>query len=251
MLDTTVAVIDRAIELAPAKIIDVQGFTHIDKDKNCTLFTPPVPKAIQVDTLSGFVGLLELGFEEFDPARCLVHVAAHNKVKLVASASDKYGQRQTWVVAESPAPEREFQFNTYIPQEEFNIALRTMFVQDDELDSLVQLCGNIAKQTEVRQEDDGFSQTVTAKSGSHLVKNETIKPRITLKPFRTFLEVEQPAGDYILRVQRSEQRGNLLALFQADAGRWKLTAMETVSTWLQQQIKTSAVEQIRNLPVIA
>lgn len=41
------------------------------------------------------------------------------------------------------------------------------------------------------------------------------------------------------------------ALFQADAGRWKLTAMQTVKAWLAQQIKTSSVDAINGMAVIA
>ncbi|GGA80883.1 hypothetical protein GCM10011507_35130 [Edaphobacter acidisoli] len=113
------------------------------------------------------------------------------------------------------------------------------------------LAGNIAKIAELRQEDDGFSQNVAVKSGTHLVKTQTLKPRVTLKPFRTFLEVEQPDGDYIFRVQSDEQKGNLCALIEADAGRWKLTAMETIKAWLMQRLHTSDVTELGNLPVVA
>jgi len=248
--DLTVATIDRLIELAPAKVISIGGFDHIDKDKNCTLFIPPMFKTAGVSTLSGFVQLVEQKVENFGPMTSMVWVRDFDKVFLASIMSDEFGRRMFYACAEAPKPEREFKFNTYIPQEEFNIGLRTMFVQDDDLDALVKLAGNIAKQSEVRQEDDGFAQNVTAKAGVQLVQTVTIKPRVTLKPFRTFLEVDQPAGDYIFRVRSVETQGNTCALFEADAGRWKLTAMQTIAAWLEQKIKTSAVSEINDLPVI-
>lgn len=251
MEDLTVATIDRLLELAPAKLVDVEGFTHIDKDKVCRLFTPPVPEPLSVDTLSGFVKLLEIGFEGFKPQDSLVHVSAYDDVQLIADVSDKYGRRQKFVIAKAPKPERLFPFNSFITQEVFNINLRSMFVQTDALDELVALAGNIAKISELRQTDDGFSQEVSVKNGQHLVRTATIKPRVTLKPFRTFLEVDQPDGDYIFRVKYDDEKGNTCALIEADAGRWKLTAMDTIKKWLEQQLSTSSTESINDLPVVA
>lgn len=251
MEDLTVATIDRLMELEPARVLEIDGFKHIDKDKECSLFTPPVPTPIAVDTLSGFVRLLEIGFESFAPATTLVHVAAFDEVRLIARVSDKYGRRQQFVTAKAIKPERQFPFNQFIAQEVFNINLRSMFAPTDDLDALVSAAGNIAKQSELKQEDDGFSQSVSMKNGKHLVKTVTLKPRVTLKPFRTFLEVDQPDGEYIFRVQYDEQKGNLCALIEADAGRWKLTAMNTIREWLTNQLKGSLVEELNDLPVVA
>jgi hypothetical protein len=249
--EVTVPVIDRCIELQPARVLDVSGFTHIDKDKSVHLFKPPVPAPVGVSTLSGLVALMEAAFEKFNPCTCVVQVHGFDRVVLAETVSDQLGRRQEYVLVEMLQPERKFQFNEFLPQEIFNINLRSMFVQDDELVSLSILAGNIAKETEVRQQDDGFSQEVSGKAGVYLKKELTPKPRVTLKPFRTFLEVEQPAGEYIFRVRHDEQKGNLCALFEADAGRWKLTAMETIKAWLEQKLKTSEVESIRDIPVIA
>lgn len=249
--DFITSAIDRVIGLAPAKLFKIDDFVYIDKDKTVTRFQPPVAKTLTIHTLSGFVELLETGFEGFDPKVTVVQVSAFDKVELIAKASDTYGRRQVHLDTEALNPERTFAFNTYIGQEQFNIALRSMFVQDDDLDALVALAGSIAHNTETRQEDDGFSQTVAAKAGNILKKEITLKPRVTLRPFRTFLEVAQPSGEFIFRVRNREGYGNELALFEADAGQWKLTAMETIAAWLKQKISTSDVESIRELPVIA
>lgn len=251
MDEVTVPVIDRLIELGPAKIITVDGFTHIDKNKSVSLFTPPAPTRIEVDTLTGFVRLAEIGFEGFDATKTLVHVEAFDEVVLASTGSDKFGRRQEFIAAKALKPERMFNFNTYMSQELFNINLRSMFVQTDDLDKLVAEAGNIAKESEVRQEDDGFSQRVTMKGGVHMRSEKTLIPRVTLKPYRTFLEVDQPSGDYIFRIKHDEEKGNLCALFEADAGRWKLTAMNTIKEWLGNQFKGSQVAAVNDLPVIA
>ena len=252
MSDTiTSAGIDLVLGLAPAKVLTLDGYSYIDKDRRTELFVPPTSKTLPIHTLSGFVKLLEIGFDGYVPAATFVLVSAYDTVELVSTGSDIYGRRKVFATAIAPKPERTFTFNTYMVQEQFNIALRSMFVQDDVLDALAKLAGNISKETEVRQEDDGFSQSVTAKAGTFLKQEVTVKPRVTLKPFRTFLEVDQPAGDFIFRVRHREGAGNECALFEADAGAWKLAAMTTIQAWLKQQITTSDNDAIRNLSVLA
>ncbi len=247
----TTNAIDLVLGLAPAKTFDIDGFTYIDKDRKVQLFIPPAPATLQVHTLSGFVKLLENGFEGFDPSQTFVQVSAFDTVELVSKGSDKYGRRPVVLETVALKPERSFKFNEYYTQESFNIALRSMFVQDDELNALVSTVGNIAHNTETRQEDDGFSQTVSGRAGTFLRSEMTIKPRVTLKPFRTFLEVDQPAGDFIFRVKNSETAGNTCALFEADGGGWKLTAIDTIAKWLEQQLKTSATECVQNMVIVS
>ena len=243
--------IDLVLGLAPAKLLPIDGYTYIDKDRKVELFIPPTPKTLAIHTLSGFVKLLEIGFEAFSPELSFVLVSAFDTVELLSATSDSYGRRQLYAISIALKPERQFAFNSYIGQEQFNIALRSMFVQNDELNTLIQLSGNIAEKTELRQEDDGFSQTVSSKAGTWLNREITLKPRVTLKPFRTFTEVEQPSGDFIFRVRNREGVGNECALFEADAGAWKLTAMNTIQAWLKQQITTSDALGIREIPVLA
>lgn len=253
-IKTNVQLIDRVIELQPARLFNVGGFDYIDKDKAVSMFKPPVPKTIEIHTLSGLVGLLEENVERFgsiDGASFVVHVEAYDQVSLIATSSDVFGWRMQPVKVTALEPEKTFAFNTYVPQEEFVIALRSLFVQTWQLDQLAELAGNLAKETEIRQEDDGFTQRVTAKDGVVRLKEVTVKPRVTLQPFRTFLEVEQPDGEYIFRVQHDERRGNLCALFEADGGLWKLKSLDNVKGWLKNALAASDNAVVNGLKVIA
>lgn len=252
MAEITTNEIDRILQLAPAGFVK-QGdliYTDADKSRSIALLTPPVPAPLRIHTLTGFVSLLEAGFEGFDPKNNLVHVESYNEVQLLSTASDRFGRRQALINSTALKPDREFRFNAFMPQEDFNIALRTMFSETPELNDLVKLAGNLSSKAEVGQEDDGFTQRVTAKAGVHMVSSVVVKPRVTLKPIRTFLEVEQPDGDFIFRVKFEEGVGNQCALFEADGGRWRIVAMAIISKWLHQQISTSLVTEINEIPVI-
>lgn len=251
--DISVPVIDRVMELTPATTLTVDGYTYLDKDKTLTLHKPPVPEPLKVSTLDGLVDLLEAQFEG-DSRKTgdqMVHVVSHDSVQFLSKYSDDFGRRQSYIVATRMKPEQEFEFGKYIPQERFVIALRSLFAQSEQLDALVALAGNIAKETEVRQEDDGFSQRVTAKAGTHLVKETTVNPRVPLKPFRTFIEAEQPESVFLFRVKHDGSQGNLCALFEADGGGWKLQAMENVKTWISNRLKGSQIDGLSDIPVIA
>ena len=54
-----------------------------------------------------------------------------------------------------------------------------------------------------------------------------IKPRVMLRPFRTFLEVEQPESEFLLRVDPDEGIG----FFEADGGIWKLEAKKNIADY--------------------
>ena len=242
---------DRLFELQPARTLTIDGFTYIDKDKTVTQFQPPVPSTLTVATLSGFLNLLENGFEGFDPTKTVLHVTAFDEVKLIGNASDQFGRRHVYAVAKAMKTERNFKFNEFLPQEEFNIALLSMFVPEPGQAGLLAISGNLAKEMESRQQDDGVTQQVNTRSGVTFVKTTTLKPRVTLFPFRTFTEVAQPQGDFIFRVKHDERLGNVCALFEADAGAWKLMAMNTIKQWLTNATRGSSATSINNLPVVA
>lgn len=55
---------------------------------------------------------------------------------------------------------------------------------------------------------------------------------VTLRPYRTFNEVEQPASQFVFRVNKSAN----LALFEADGGKWKLDAVKNISDYLKTEL---------------
>lgn len=243
-----VGLVDRGIELAPAKLLTVEDYTYIDKGNTATLFTPPTPGTVLVSTLDGLVGLLAASLDSVDPAKILVHVESFKRVSVVEIAQDKYGKRRKYAIAELAEVEG-FRYGQFIDQENFNIGLRSQFVPDAGIISLLSITGNIAKQSEARQEDDGVSQRITIKQGISLVKDTVPPSRVTLAPYRTFRESVQPASDFVFRVKCSEN-GNQCALFEADGGYWKIAAMQSVKTWLANALAGTSAE-LGAVPIIS
>lgn len=97
---------------------------------------------------------------------------------------------------------------------------------------LLDLLSRISKDSNVATTDNGVSQTVEARQGIALKTVEPLKPRVPLRPFRTFQEVEQPESEFLLRM---DEDGNI-GLFEADGGMWKLKARQTVKAFLEEQL---------------
>ena len=77
--------------------------------------------------------------------------------------------------------------------------------------------------------------------GSSLQQNTTIKPLVRLRPYRTFQEVEQPEGLFLIRI---DERG--ISFIEADGGMWKLKARETIKAYLEEHL----AQEIENGSVI-
>lgn len=219
--------------------------------KSLVLVKPPLPAPLSIGTLTGFVDLMESGFDRFEETKVLVHVAAYDTVQLISKAANDYGDRQVVINATALKGEQEFKFDSYYTVENFNIALRALFVPSPELDDLISLASKITSTNEGSVVDDGISQKVTAKSGvGPLTEGRVVKPEVKLRPWRTFREVDQPEGEFIFRVKESPQ-GITCALFNADGGMWKLKAISTVSEWLTNKLRGSSVTGIPDIPIIA
>ena len=114
-------------------------------------------------------------------------------------------------------------------QEKAIIELRSRFAPGGGVDYLLDLLSRISKDSGVVTSDNGVSQTVEARQGIALKAAVQLRPRVPLRPFRTFQEVEQPESEFLLRM---DEEGNI-GLFEADGGMWKLKARETVKAFLE------------------
>ena len=125
-----------------------------------------------------------------------------------------------------------FNFNAQLSYESMMIALKSKFVETPELLELVQLLGTITEENNMQIADDGFTQSVTVRKGIAIKGNKAVNPIVKLKPYRTFLEVEQPESNFLVRLFE----GGNVALFEADGGAWKLEARKSIQDYLYREL---------------
>ena len=247
-MDLTAPAIDKIVSLSTPNTPVINGLTYTDKA--LTLIKTPTSDTLAVNTLAGLVDLLQAGFEGFDPTGVILHVVDHAKVELLSKTADEFGRRKVYVQVTPLKGVLEFKFNTFMDAESFNISLNSQFVQTDALQELVRIAGNIAHEGIAQTGDDGITQTVSVKRGIRIIGESVVNPRRTLAPFRTFREVEQPTSEFLLRVRQDGDEPTC-ALFEADGGAWRITAVNTVRDWLSNQLKADENSALGEIPIVA
>lgn len=240
--------IDRILKLAPPVTFEIGGKTFSNRElievreaQERQPITLPVPTALKVTTLAGFSDLVQQKVEKFEEGNYVVHVVDHRVVHLVSKYSDDSGRRQILIEAK-PVEFKQFQFDQWLPQEAFVIAVNALFSQTDDKDYVLRIASAITSEAANISEDDGHSQRVTIKAGLAQKVNEVVKPQVSLAPFRTFPECQQPISEFVFRARPGEQ--STFMLTEADGGKWKIAAIEEVRRFL-------STLELLNLPVIS
>lgn len=119
-----------------------------------------------------------------------------------------------------------------LPFEEMQIALRTRFQETADTPYVQKLLSEISTGAKITFNDNGVATTIVTKKGIDLQANETIRPIVQLRPYRTFQEVDQPESAFLIRIN---ERG--ICFIEADGGMWKLRAREAVKAFLEDELR--------------
>lgn len=187
------------------------------------LIENPLAKPVQLRSLAGLTQYLKSNFDSL--GKLLVHVKSPTEVVVFDNLNvDK--NRNFYIESRAMIP--EFDFGRWIDSENFIIKLQSCFEKNKDRDVMLKIVGNIKEENVNTFGDDGVSQSVVAKTGVATVADVIVPNPVVLKPFRTFIEVDQPESEFIFRMQN----GPKCALFEADGGAWKLTAMKRIKSYL-------------------
>ncbi|MED1603028.1 hypothetical protein [Alkalihalophilus marmarensis] len=209
------------VGMGKAETHEVNGQAYSDKQLH--VIKEPTADAINVRSLSGLVEYIKSEYEWDE--KLMIHVVSPTEV-VCFDALNTNKNRNEYIQANAMIP--SFNFDNYYDTESFNIKLQSVFVQNEDRDIMLKVVGNIKEEDVKTYGDDGVSQLVTAKSGAASVTDVVVPNPVSLKPFRTFVEVEQPVSEFIFRMRRGPQ----CALFEADGGAWKLHAMKNIKNYL-------------------
>lgn len=174
-----------------------------------------------------------------------VHIESPGKVVCVGALQpDNDNEYFEW--AEALFKPIKYEFENYKLLEHFLIEIASRFVQTNYTDAILAMLGNMANERVVKNEDDGLSQSIEIKTGLTTKSEIKVQNPVSLKPYRTFLECEQPESDFIMRL-RGAGDDLKCALFQGDGGLWELTAIKNVKKWLEQEFSERGISGVRIL----
>jgi hypothetical protein len=161
-----------------------------------------------------------------------VSVIEYNKVSVWGTYETDYSRHKVYAAT---ADNAHFDFKTQ-PLEQAIITLQSRYVNGNDVDYVIDLCSRISQQSEVTSEDNGVTQTVSTNKGISLLKNERVRNRVALSPFRTFMEIEQPASEHLLRLSDDKINGVMVQLIESDGGAWKLAAKNNIAEFLRENL---------------
>lgn len=143
-------------------------------------------------------------------------------------------KREELVDVEAMIP--DFEYGRYMGNERFIIALQSKFIANDDRALLLQFAGTVKDESIAQYGDDGVTQKATIKTGITSVGDAVVPNPVKLRPFRTFIEVEQPESAFVFRMRQAEGHGVECAIFEADGGAWKNAAMKSIKEYLQYEL---------------
>jgi hypothetical protein len=206
----------------------------------------PVVDTMVVATLTGLVDYIEANPDGWEMSEAFIHVEDRLRVKVLMQATDPDLVRPNPLSACCASIIGSgFEFGKWMSIETAVIELQSKFVSTVGVAEVLAAIGNIKDETVNQYSDDGVTQTVQTKQGVTRVANADLPSRVRLQPWRTFPEIEQPEGEYILRLRKNDREGLQCALFDANPGAWQVQAILRIAEYL----KTELVKQ--EIPVIA
>lgn len=192
---------------------------------------PMVDSSINMCTLTSLVDYIKGNIDAMSE-KMIIQVVDPETVVLFSQLNEER-DREKLVVVNARIP--DFKFDTFMDQEKFCINLQSKFVDDSDSDRalILKFAGTVESGTVAEYGDDGVTQKATVKTGI-ASKGDAIVPNpVRLRPYRTFLEVEQPRSEFIFRMKQDKYDGVLCAIFEADGGAWKMEATASIKNYLQ------------------
>ena len=210
----------------------INGACYSDKPLHRIDTYYPKADAIEMHTLTSLVDYIKSEVDEMPP-RMIVEVKSPTEVELY-SQLDPNRDRESLVVASARVP--GFEFDRFVEHEKFCINLQSKFIPSDDRELILKFAGTVEAGSVSEYGDDGVTQKATIKTGL-ASKGDAIVPNpVCLRPYRTFLEVEQPESAFVFRMKQDSYGSVMCVIFEADGGAWKMDATQAIKEYLQREL---------------
>lgn len=186
-------------------------------------------QSLNLNTLSSLVDYIKSELDRKDDR--LILTVKDEQTVFLEGQLEVNGSRER--LAEVNAIVPAFNFDYFYHSEEFNIKLQSIFTDSSDRRILLKVVGNISEDSVKTVGDDGVSQAVTINQGVASKVDVKVPNPVTLAPYRTFNEVEQPESKFVFRMKE----GPRCALFEADGGIWRNEAIQNIKSYFEKSLK--------------
>ena len=221
--------VNRLMELAAPTTVEVDGSVYSNQELVHVQDKKPMPRCIDLTGLDSICKMVRNEAEHVG-LQIFIQVKDYKSVSVFTSLDADEDRLYLYkCIADTPAVTTD----RFMGYEKAVIELRSLYIPNEGTKYLLQLLSSISNESKVTSTDNGVTQQVEARSGIALNSMVKIEPRVTLQPFRTFIEVEQPASEFLLRIS---DRGEI-GFFPADGGVWKLEATRNVAGYFEEKLR--------------
>lgn len=217
------------VGLGEAKEHTIHGDTYSDKELYRIDKYIPMARAIEMNTLTSLVDYIKANIDTM-AAKMIIQVVSPEEVRLFSQLNEQR-KREDIVVVKAVTP--TFGYERFIDHESFCINVQAKFIDDPKTDKvlLLKFAGTVEQGSVAEYGDDGVTQKATVRQGIASKTDAVVPNPVKLRPYRTFIEIEQPVSEFIFRMR--DERGITCALFEADGGAWKNVATSKIKDYLQ------------------
>lgn len=235
-MDLTREFLEKVEEMVQPQTLTEGIRTFVDKPMHMLVDEIAADTPLRTNSLSSVADYIKSN-ADFDAlasdGRKIIHVEDEKTVWLYTEMNS-FKKRSALLLASAWVS--SFPFGQWLSLENFIISVQANFVTDEHRDELLSFVATVKQDTGVEQQDDGVTQKVTTRSGVSLSRTSKVPNPISLRPFRTFSEVEQPESSFVFRIKAEEGCGVKAALFAADGDAWRHDAILKIRDYFQTHV---------------
>lgn len=227
------AAIEKIVSLSAPQIYDVGNHTFASSELRQVRPELDLPSCIKLNSLDALVKLIKKDATAWvsEEMPLFVTVPSYEKVSCFTAIDPTARNTRVNLYDVCATDVPGWNSETKLAFEQAAISLQTRFQETVDRAYTLRLCSQITSGGKVTYNDNGVATSVVTQKGVALQGAETIKPLVKLKPYRTFQEVDQPEGLFLIRI---DERG--ISFIEADGGMWKLDARKTIKAYLEKEL---------------
>ena len=220
-----------AVKAEKPEIVEINGRKYCTRDLR-RYDAADKAEPIKATTLTSLVDYIKESREELRE-RMIIQVVSATKVLLYSGLLPER-DRETLFEVNALLP--SFEYGREYEQEAFRVSMQSCFAPGGDREPVMVLASNIVNTQQAEYSDDGITQQAVIKTGITTKEKELVPNPVNLIPYRTFLEVDQPASDFIFRIAEGRGGAPTFKLVAADGGLWKSQAVDNVKAYLTERL---------------
>lgn len=211
------------LEKDEESIMTADGVEYV-KDNYVKAVVPQV-QTIYTNTLSSVIDYVE-SYDE----KMYIHVKSENCINII-SELDELKNRDVHLIA--TAETAKINYDSYMDLDEFNLMIQSCFADNKDKSRILAYTGSVEDVASRTLDDDGVTQKAVVRTGI-TTKSEAIIPNpVSLRPYRTFSEIEQPESKFIFRMQS----GPVALLKEVKDPVWRTETIKEIKKYLETHLK--------------